>query len=166
MEVIHMEAPRMTSGEPPRESVAASNSPDLSFWGVLLGVNGWVIGLVCYAAAVGELGSVWRVALGGMILSTGAGLLLLSPAVRPGSGDWVGRLLITLSLLFTLYTHWAAPQLETISRLSHLNDEYGVSDLIILSMGLFGIVTVMIARSRHRAIVWLRRRLTHVEDVI
>ncbi len=161
-----MEAPRMTSGELPQRSEAASEISASAFWGGLLGANGWVIGLVCYAAAMGELGSVWHVALGGMILSTGVGLLLILPAARPGSGEWVGRLFITLSLISMLYMRWASPHLETIARLSHLNDEYGVPDIVILALGLFGIGIVLIARSRHRAIVALRRRLSFVEDMI
>lgn len=121
-----------------------------AFWGAMLGVNGWVIGMLCYAIAVGELGTVWSVVLGGFVLSTGVGLLLLLPSARPGSGDWLGRLLIALSLISTLYMHWAHPQLKQAPRLAGLIDSYVLSDLAILSMGLAGIIVVALARTLSR----------------
>ncbi len=137
-----------------------------AFWGAMIGVNGWVFGLLCYALAVGELGSVWRVVIGGLILSTGVGVLLLLPSARPGGADYVGRLLITLSLVGTLYMHWASPQLQDVPSLSFANRWHAVPDFVILSLGFAGLVVVAMARSRHRAVRVLRRRLAWGEDVI
>ena len=93
----------MTPVEPPQTSIRPKAFSTPAFWGSMLGINGWAIGVLGYSVATRSISDAWPVVLGGMILNTGLGLLLLSPSARPESMDWYGRLLITLSLLSTVY---------------------------------------------------------------
>jgi len=119
--------------------------------GVWLGINGWLIGLVCVAPDF--VPALWRELLIGALLNSALAFVVLAVARRrPPVPEMLAVIIAVCGALLLFYALWVMPVVlalpELVSRLSQLSSVVEVPYWIGAGLSVVGVALWLILRAR------------------